>query len=66
MKLGDEAAVERLDAALLGRGELVGDGEVGQIHQGLANLLELRLELGGQGRDGGGWVGMKGTLRVGE
>jgi len=64
MELGDEAPVERLDAALLGRSELIGDGEIGQVREGPADLFELGLELGGQGRDGGGLLGMKRALGV--
>ena len=46
----------RLEAALLHRSELIGNGEVGEVHECLADVLETPFEHGGGGGDcGTGW-----------
>ena len=39
LQLGEHAAKPRLQAALFGRSELLGNGELGEAHQGLLDGL---------------------------
>ncbi len=54
VKVGDGPGVQGLEAAVLRRGEVVGEREGGEVVEGAADLLEAALELDGAGRDGGG------------
>jgi hypothetical protein len=49
-KLGEHTFELCLEAALFGRGELFGDGEVGEAHEGFVDVLEASLEHYGGGR----------------
>jgi hypothetical protein len=49
VKLRPHAAKTCLEASLLGGGEMIGDGEVGEAHQSVTNGFETLLELGGVG-----------------
>jgi hypothetical protein len=49
-KLGEHALELCLKAALFGRGELFGDGKVGEALEGLVDMLEAPLEHYGGGR----------------
>lgn len=54
VKVGDGCGVEGLEPATLGRGEVLGQAEGGEVVEGAPDLLEAALELDGAGRDGGG------------
>jgi hypothetical protein len=47
MQLGDHAEIERLEATLLGRREVLGQGEGREVAQRRADALEPRLQVGG-------------------
>lgn len=65
VKAGEGGGEEGLEAAALGRGEIVGKREGGEIVEGAADALEAALELGGAGGDGGGArLGAKAAQRV--
>lgn len=51
VKLGEGGGVEGLDPAPLGRGEVVGDGEGGEVVEGPADGAQPLLEPGGARRD---------------
>jgi len=50
-KLGHDAAVSRLDAALFRGREVLRDGEVGELLDGTSDVLEAPLEQVDTGRD---------------
>ena len=54
VKVGDGSGVQGLEAATFRRGEVVGQGEGGELVEGVADVLEAALKLGGADRDGGG------------
>ena len=54
VKVGDGPGVEGLESATLGRGEVLGEREGGEVVEGAPDVLEAALELDGAGRDGGG------------
>ena len=65
VKVGEGRGVEGLEAAALGRGEVVGEREGAESVEGAADLLELALELDGAGGDGrGGRFGPQAAERV--
>jgi len=54
VKVGDGPGVEGLEATALGRSEVVGKGEGGEVVEGAADLPEAALVLDGAGGDCGG------------
>jgi len=54
VKAREGAGEEGFDAALLGRGEVGGEREGGEVVEGAADVLEVALDLGRARRDGGG------------
>jgi len=59
LQLGEHAAKPRLQAAFFGRSELLRNGELGEAHQGLLDVLKTPLEHGGGGRDGRAGCGLR-------
>jgi len=64
VKVGESAPVEGVEAAPLGRREVVGQREGGEVVEGAADVLEPALELDGAGRDGGRRSGAQPTERI--
>lgn len=64
-KLIEHAAVQRLEATLLGGCEVIGEREGREVSEDLAHGLQTPLDLGGPRRGGGGaGLGMQATERV--
>jgi hypothetical protein len=66
VKLLNGGAQARLEAALFGRGELCGNGEVDEIGQSAIDLGEAVLDGGGERGEGVGGVATERGPRVGE
>ena len=49
LQLGNNAAKPRLQPPLLWGGQLLGDEEAFEVHQGVVNLIEACLQRGGGG-----------------